>query len=200
MSGGPTFGNRQVEQLCDDRPDLKTILIPGSAIYEWVTDSFDGKYFGQRIFWHSPEPADKAMSSCLPPLGSYPAHILITSDIKITAFDRLGLLIFELHNIEHASEFAKVVTDARQGRIGREQFADELVRIELQTHESVVKFFELNPIPDAKGHHYKWLTSPTPSFEDYKASFNGNRRNTLYPESNFDVYKKAWDRLNKSVR
>lgn len=197
IGSGATFGHRQVEQVLDDRPDLKTILVPGSEIYDWITNAFDGKYFGQRIYWNASEPSNDALSSCSSPIGSYPAHIQVTSSKGITPFDRLALLIFELHNIENANEFIELAKTAKSRQISREQYVEKMIELELKAHSKVVMFFDSNPVPDGIGREYKWMTSPTPSLENYKASFARERERGEHTRSNFETFGKAWDKLVK---
>lgn len=40
LSQDSEFGRRQVEQMLADRPDMKDVIGPDHAIYQWVVDGF----------------------------------------------------------------------------------------------------------------------------------------------------------------
>lgn len=44
-----TFGQRQLEQMLDDRPDMRDAIPVSHPVRRWVADAFDGKQFGQRV-------------------------------------------------------------------------------------------------------------------------------------------------------
>jgi hypothetical protein len=197
VGGETTFGSRQIEQLLDDRPDFQTILVPGSKIYEWIANAFDGKFLGERIFWDAREPPYNVLGCYGHPTIASPAHVQVTSDNKITPFDRLAVLVFELHNVQNSRESIELDMLAMQGGIGREQYADKQIKLELRAHSKVARFLTENPIPNAKGEEYEWMTSSTPSLKEYKASFDRPRERGEKPRSNFVSFGMAWDRLVK---
>ncbi len=190
-----SFGDRQVEQLLDDRPDLKTVLVPESPIYEWIVNAFDGNFIGQRIYWNSSESPKEPPSFCLAPQGSYPGHIRVTANANFTPYDRLALVVFELHNLEAAVHFVELRRVVKAGKVGRDEFADKMVEVSLQTRKKVVEFFQTNPVPEGHGRQFERLTSKLPSFEEYKAKFESAGERNKNSKSKFDHYRKVWDKL-----
>ncbi len=188
---GMTFGHRQVQQLLDDRADLRQVIVLGDPIHEWLVDAFEGKYLGKRIYWCSNEPANESPSCFLLPVNSYPAHVLVTSDAQLTSFDRLALVVFELHNVENSSEMIEIARNAKARRIGREEYADKLVRMELHALARTREFFQLNVVDGAMGRYYNWTVSVPPTFEEYKAivAIGDPTR------SNFELYRRQYDKL-----
>lgn len=188
---GTHFGQRQVEQLLDDRPDLRQVIKNGDPIHRWLEEAFDGQYFGQRIYWCSNEPENDLPSCFLLPFESSPALVLVSSDSKFNPFDKLAMVVFELHNVKNSPEMLHTYRIAKAKRIDREEFADKMVGLEIRTLAETHKFFEQNDVDGAFGRIYDWVSSVPPSLEEYKEK-STVRYST---RSNFDWYRRAYDKM-----
>jgi hypothetical protein len=169
-----TFGERQVEQMLDDRPDMKGIMPPSDPVVKWVIDSFNGKYVGRRIYWNANSPhggvdaenyrAEDGMS-----------FIAVTGGTESTPVDKWAAAVYELHNIQN--EFEPLVNKAMAGDLDEDAFADECMKLELDAIKKTRDFFITNPLPKSVHGRDPWYNSAlqmpeTYKFEDYKAAID----------------------------
>jgi hypothetical protein len=102
------FGQRQVDQLLEDRPELFPIIENNLAIKNWILDRFNGGEMNLRVYWHAEEPWSGRPAEHSIPIRGYPALIRITSKNDLTAEDKCIALIFEFFNLENESNFKKL--------------------------------------------------------------------------------------------
>lgn len=102
------FGQRQVDQLLEDRPELSPIIENNLAIKNWIQNRFNGGDQNLRVYWHAEEPLSGRPAENSPPIRGYPALIRITSKNDLTAEDKCIGLLFEFFNLENESNFKKL--------------------------------------------------------------------------------------------
>ncbi len=102
------FGQRQVDQLLEDRPELSPIIENNLAIKNWIVSRFNGGDQNLRVYWHAEEPWSGRPAENSLPIRGYPALIRIASKNDLTAEDKCVALIFEFFNLENESDFKKI--------------------------------------------------------------------------------------------
>jgi hypothetical protein len=187
------FGKRQLEQLLDDRPDMRSIIRPGEFLYDWLARRFDGGRKDLRVYWHDSEPlsgfdAEHVMSFIDRPLVHNPALIRISSSEKLSAADRCIVLIYEFFNLENEDEFKALYDRAKSGNVTREQYATLAMNLEIK---AVVRMQELLKKEDVKK-----LVQNSPYYQSYLGVREGSPLNNLnlktrvYYMLQYDVYTK----------
>lgn len=126
------FGDRQVEQLIDDRPELESILKENQVLRNWIRDRFSAGTLTQRVFWDASEPFLGADSECMIPTEFQRAHIRVTSRANLAADDKCICLMFEFMNLENETGFNRLYQLAYQRQIDREQFANRALQLEME--------------------------------------------------------------------
>jgi len=166
-----TFGQRQLEQLLDDRPDMKGILPPGHPVLQWVEKGFNGDRFGQRVYWIADSPRGGSVSEFWSPDAGNPPFIRLSAGTELTPVDRWAALVFEMHNLEGGHErFVDLTDRAAKGLLGGEQYAKDCVEVEFDALKETAAFLRANPLPEsAHGRDtlYKQHLQDPGTFEKY---------------------------------
>ncbi len=126
------FGDRQVEQLIDDRPELESILKENQVLRNWIRDRFSAGTLKQRVFWDASEPFLGADSECMVQTEFQRAHIRVTSRANLAADDKCICLMFEFMNLENETGFNRLYQLAYQRQVDREQFANRALQLEME--------------------------------------------------------------------
>ena len=140
-----TFGHRQLEQLLDDRPDMKGVIPKKHPVRKKIIDGFNGKLIGQRVYWVDLNP-ETAMH--LQPYGDYPPFIAITDNPNTSPIDKWSSLLFEVYNLE--GNFNELWDAALNGKIDRESYVKKCVALEDVAAEKTRAFFTKHPLPATK--------------------------------------------------
>lgn len=170
-----SFGDRQLAQLLDDRPDMQEVIPDEHYVRNWVVEGFDGKRLGTRIYWCANSPQSGRAAEHSPPYEGYPAFIFISGGTETTPLDKWAALVYEFHNVELTSEWQQLGQKAISGVMSPEEYAEECVAIEYRALVATADFFEKHPLPtSAPGHHewYNWLTTDElPTLEEQLAPY-----------------------------
>jgi hypothetical protein len=51
-----SFGERQFEQMLQDRPDRRDVIPSSHSVLQWLVDGFNGDRIGQRVCWNASSP------------------------------------------------------------------------------------------------------------------------------------------------
>ena len=128
-NNAPTsFGERQLDQMLDDRPDMKGVLPEKSPVLLAIIAAFNGERLGQRIYWVDTVPREGRPASHNKSRSGRLAHIMISSSPKLTPVDKWAYVIFELYNIE--GDFNAVLKSAYLGSIEKEAFVEKCINLE----------------------------------------------------------------------
>lgn len=187
-----SFGQRQLEQLLADRPDMKDAIPDSHYVASWVAESLNGDRFGSRVYWVADSPRSGAPAECYPPNQGVPAMVRLTAGTELTPIDKWASVVFELHNLLGSDKLTAATKQAYRGELNGEEYAIECVKLEFQALEMTAEFFEKHPLP--KSEHgrdvfYAEVTGLKGSFDDYRAVFEAAGS----PVGNYDFFKKYYD-------
>jgi len=181
-----SFGQRQVDQLLADRPDMAGVLREDDPVLQWVIEGFNGDRMGYRIHWHANSPLGGSDAEHSPPYYAYPAYISLSGGAQVTPIDKWASVVYELHNIENSQAFDELHEQAKAGEIDGEAYAKKCLKLEFLALEKTKEFFEKNSLPNSrhgKDPWYNWISGDIGTFEDYAKSFEedqiGNGYNPL---------------------
>ena len=193
-----TFGERQLEQVLDDRPAMRGIIDSGDPLLSWFASQFSNGPYGSRVHWDFREPTGGYDSTMVPPSDEMPGLIRVSSAPSLTGRDQWCLLAYELQNVQNAPKIVELTARAVRGDIGREAFAIECIRLEhaavLRTRELLGKYKSLGE-PEARSKRYGRIGAMPPDFAQY-LTFLDSRPDTQY-RNHFRLY---YDRLTGNPR
>ncbi|WP_425398106.1 hypothetical protein [Aeoliella sp.] len=188
------FGRRQVEQMLDDRPDMRGVIPESHPLFTWVVTGFNGDRFGRRVYWLADSPRGGYPSMHIPPYEELPPFIQLSAGAELTPVDRWASVIFELHNLQGLDQSGKLVEQAMSGELTGEQYAMECVRLEyeagLRSKEQLLK----EPIPEPQHKRnpiYHRILSLKPTFEEHQADLKAKG----HPLDNFDYFLDHYRRV-----
>ncbi|TVQ00607.1 MAG: hypothetical protein EA381_07305 [Planctomycetaceae bacterium] len=138
----PSFGERQLEQLIDDRPSMRNVIPVGHPIRLWVVEKFERGALGDRVYWDHHEPIHGAEH-----VDATPSVLRITRDQDVTGRDKWAMLVFELINFEASAHRRDLERKAIRNEIGRTEFAMDHMRLEVDALRQSQVFFRDHPIP-----------------------------------------------------
>ncbi len=126
-----SFGERQVFQMLDDRPEMQGLFNEESALFQWLVCKFQGEKVESRVYWNAEEPASGFSAEHARRYLSHPAYVRVTS--RMSGLDMWVALVFELNNLQNAAAFDELDMDAIDGRVSRNQFIEKYVRLEVDS-------------------------------------------------------------------
>ena len=142
-----TFGERQVEQMLDDRPDMKDVLSRDDPIYKWVCLAFEGSDKRNRVYWNARMPHGGFPACHTPKFGFYPPQILVSDTRETTGIEKWFAVVFEHFNLDNEVEQRKLLAQITTRDISAEKFADAYVQLERVAEKATVSFLE-SRLPD----------------------------------------------------
>lgn len=189
-----TFGERQLAQLLDDRPDMRGVIDASHPVYSWVIEAFNGDHFGQRVYWNGNSPQSGRPAEHASPYHGYPPYVSITGGSDATPVDKWTMVVFELHNLGNADGFEKLMHEALDGSIDGEGYANGCVKLEFEALERTREFFVENPLPKSphgRDTYYNWITDDLGTFDEYQERFD--RPGMTRYNSNFEYFRAYYD-------
>lgn len=192
-----TFGQRQLEQILQDRPDMREVIPESHPVFRWLVDSFDGDRIGQRIYWNERPPQSGRPFEHAPPDPErrYLSYIAVSAGPETTPIDKWAGLVYEMYNLENNNDFDAIWRLALEGQLDGDGFAEKTVELEFVALTRTQEFLRANPLPKSKHGGdvwYNWVTSDLGTFEDYQKSFDAQETNSF--NSNFVYFKDYYDR------
>lgn len=189
-----SFGERQLEQLMSDRPEMQGILPKDHAVYRWLVGSFEKDRTGSRIYWvadptQSGEPAEHA-----PAHNGYPAYICINAGEDTRPLDKWSMLVFEMFNIENTESIRLLSELGIAGKIDGDTFARKCVELEFQAALKTKTFLQENPLPNPdadKDVQYTWFLSDDERFHDQAKLWDSDSNYLM--DTNYRHFKKYFD-------
>ena len=155
---GDRFGNRQVEQMLEDRAEMQGVIPPSHPLAVWVTKAYAGEHIGRRIYWNA-DVVDRVFNAehCPPSPGCLP-YVWVTDRRGVSGIDKWASVIYELHNILNTDEFARLFSAASAGRLTAEQYASECVKLELKALRPTHELLKKHPLPMATPERDPWYS------------------------------------------
>lgn len=164
------FGQRQLAQMLEDRPDMQEAVPQSHPVRQWLAEGFDGKRAGIRVHWCGNLPGGRRAAEYSPCLPPYPAVICVSPGTEITPIDRWAAAVYAMN--VHENERMAVGSEAGRERLDPDGFADNCTRQEFTALKRTQEFFQERPLPRS-GHGrdqwYNWVTSGLGTYEDYKS-------------------------------
>lgn len=189
-----SFGQRQIDQMLQDRPDMRDVIPNSHSVFQWLVDGFNGDRIGQRVYWNAGSPQSGRAAEHGPAYGTYPPYIAISGGTETTPTDKWAAVVYEMHNLENRNGFEAISRLAIEGKLDADDFAEKCVELEFVALTQTEEFFRKNPLPKSKHGRdvwYNWVTSNPGTFEDYRKSFDGPGANSF--NSNFAYFKEYYD-------
>lgn len=189
----PSFGERQLEQLLDDRPSMRSVVPVTHPIYRWAVEKFERGALGDRVYWDHHEPMAGAEH-----VFSTPSVVRVESGAKSSGRDKWSMLIFELINFERAEAVGVLRWKAVRNEVDRNTFVMATIRLEVDAMRQTQQFFKVNPMPNAdrgSDTYYFSLLSIDADFDAYLRFLK-----TGVPKE-YDLltyYGMVYDELNRS--
>ena len=192
--GAKTFGERQLEQMLADRPEMQNLLPEDHPVYRWLVASFEGDRTGSRIYWVADQPQSGRAAEHAAAYYSYPAYIVIEADTRKTPLDKWTMLVFEMFNIENTKSFNELLNLALEGKLDGESYARKCVQLEFNAASKLRDFFRKTPLPNTTPEtapFYCWSTAEDLNFEECEKLWA--TMELYYEDSNYRHFKKRYD-------
>lgn len=167
------FGERQLQQMFDDRPDMREAIAASHPVIVFACEGFNGKRVGMRIYWNANSPTDGRGGGYSPPYESYPGYISISGGTETTAIDKWAYLVYGLYVAENNPEYEHIEEQALAGKMNADDYVNRYVALEFKAAEKAQQYFRKNPLPfgqHGRDQFYRWLTYDLETLEKYKKS------------------------------
>ena len=189
-----TYGVRQIEQMCDDRPDMLDVLPPDHPIRRWCISQFEAGENGRRVVWDCSEPVLQTPAEHWPRTEGYPAAIRISKTYPSTGLDKWAMLVFEFHNIQGEKDRVVFRESLLNGEIGVSTFAEGWSRSEFDAMHITRTFLEQHGVRalvvDADKLSLAILETPK-DFEEWLVQLDDNPEGIYDPRSKFAEYGRS---------
>jgi hypothetical protein len=172
-----SFGQRQVDQIVADRPDMAGILSNDDPVLQWIISGFNGDQLGQRIHWHARSPLSGSTAEHGAAYYGYPAYISVSGGTETTPIDKWASVVYELYNLENSADFEELSNQVMAGEIDGDGYALKCVELEFSAIEKTKSFFEKHNLPNSQHGNdpwYNWVSGEIGTFESYLESLQEN--------------------------
>jgi hypothetical protein len=190
-----SFGIRQVEQVCCDRPDMTEIINGEPALRRMLVFHFAGELKGRRTYWDYHEPVTGRPAEHSRSYRERPALVRVSNRSDSSAVDKCVMLVFELFNHQNEGAF-RILQSAAIGRvISSEVYANECVRLEFEALKKTKAFFRAHPIANvntSRDIHYHSFIEHYEDFSRYQRYLDQLDSNAYNPRT---YYRQGYDRL-----
>ncbi len=189
------FGQRQFEQMLEDRPDMKEAIPSSHPVVAWVIDGFDGKRLGQRVHWSGYSPQSGRPAEHGRRYGSYPPYVSLSGGTETTALDKWALVVYEMFNLEN-NGFESLNSEALAGSLDADSYAEKCLELEFAAAQRTHEFFRANPLPASshgRDEWYNWVSSALGTFEDYKKAYDVPGATSL--NSNLEYFREHYEKV-----
>jgi len=103
-----SFGDRQIAQMFDDRPTMRSVLEDNPQVLQFIKDRFNSGDDGRRVHWLGMTEDEEPVAFHLLSIGDYPAHIYVPRHDFKSPVDQCAALIFEFFNLENRNGFIRL--------------------------------------------------------------------------------------------
>ncbi|MGN6544369.1 MAG: hypothetical protein ACTHK7_04930 [Aureliella sp.] len=126
-------GIAQLEQVWEDRPDMRGLFPPGSPIYVWIENAF-ANTGGRRVCWDNREPDGKRSSGEFHFHGNgAPTSIRVTGSADVSPLDKYSMLISQFQSVSQIGEVLSVHTLAVSGKLNADEYAEKTAEVYFHT-------------------------------------------------------------------
>jgi len=196
------YGRQQVDAVLRDRPQLKTVVVPGNEIDTWLVRAFAAPELTYKIAWSTKPnpPGFPGECSSSTPINNV-AYVEVNQDYVCgpeahqpqVMEDVLSELVFELNNVRNADFHAKLYLQACLRQISRDDYIIESARAEHAAFPATTGFFYQIWVPYCKAHQLnftpsRWKANQSTSFEEFLAEYP---RGSTYP---WQIFGKRYDK------
>jgi len=165
------FGQRQLDQMLDDRPDMQEAIPPSHPVRQWLADGFDGKRAGLRVHWCGNLSGGGRAAEYVKPVAHYPAIICVSAGTEITAIDRWAAVVYAMHN--HENDWDAVGSEASRGLLDADSFAEKCTQLEFTALQRTQQLLLRQPLPPSshgRDKWYNWVTTGLGTYDEYKSA------------------------------
>ena len=151
------FGEKQVERMVADRPQMKQYVQKGDSVWQYCARQFAGEACGQKITWNPdpPHPPDDYDADHQYPTDTQQGYIRIRRLSGAGAMrgkerngeDMWQNAIFELNNIRSAKQFDRLFEDALAGKLSKEQWIKGNTQLEYTAYRNSVRIYRILWLP-----------------------------------------------------
>jgi hypothetical protein len=132
--------NSSVSLLMKDRPEIAEILSGHDSLKRWLVEQFSGIVTEFPILWETEEPKGGDIAEHLYPCKNKPAYIRVSR--KLSGFDQLSGVIFELFNIQYYKWHIWLWKKACKGEIGKQEYSHRSLRLEYEAMKKCRRFLK----------------------------------------------------------
>lgn len=185
-----SFGQRQLDQMLDDRPDMKEVVPPSHPVRQWLVDGFDGKRVGKRVYWSADSPTGGRTAEHVQADENRPALIHLSGGRELTPIDKWASVVYEMLNLE--GDWETLRSEALDGKLDADGYAERCMALEFDALQKTQQFFLANPLPrneHGRDHWYNWVTTGLVTFEKYRSGSNDANNNREYYK---DFYRRTF--------
>lgn len=178
------FGERQVEQMVKDRPEMLSWVEPNDAVWTHCARAFGGDAVGERIFWDSTPPTGDVEAEHQGPYQGDSGFIRVretyASGFKqgqpVEGDELWGSVIYELENIRSTPAFHSLFERACRGGMGREEWIRENTRLEYLACRRTRDYFrsQWQPLMTSRGRPISgtsWFADLPSTYEEWIAFY-----------------------------
>lgn len=182
-----TFGQRQLEQMLADRPDMQDAVPPIHPVQQWLIDGFDGKRLGRRVYWVADSPTSGRPAESKGPDEDGFYFIRLSGGTELSAIDKWASVVFEMANLEEDWHALKM--EALHGKLDADGYARKCVALENSAFNKTAQIFRQHPLRQnrrCEDSWYNWVTSDGVLAEIQTPD-------AIAKEGNFDYFRKKFE-------
>lgn len=198
------FGETQVDQMLDDRPEMAAYVQKDDSIWTWAVRQFAGESLGSRIEWTdypqllgTSSVTQDYFSLYTPPTAARYGTITVNATKqgqRIQGEQMWAKVVFELFNIRNSPHALKLERAAYFRRLYKKQFVTDITMLEYGALKESVAFYKNVWQPECEKKGIKttdlYWDSPVPStYSEWIEQFTDQ---SSWPWS---VYNKMYDRI-----
>lgn len=196
-----SFGQKQLEMLLTDRPEMKPFVKTGDSLWNWTVNQFAGEGSKNGIRWagdfpaNSPSTVDSAIT--ISEQGPNTLRLRKSSRFGVPADGEMlwSRTVYELFNARGANaNFHTLNEKAKNGLITREEYIRQIALFEYETWRQTIDFYKTVWRPHAEEQNLTasdiyWQTDLPATFEEWMSGFTNQNE---YP---YSCYGPAFDRI-----
>lgn len=193
------FGGKQLKRMLHDRPRMKDLVQKNDALWMWSIRQFGGESTGRRYKWikktshegHEQFPAwhDYSMRK---KLGWITVNKNRSDGLPATPEEMWSGAIFEMFNTRNDEVFQRLVTDAFDGKLSKDEFIKRSTRLEYNAVKATNDFYESTWKPHVAKLGYEscnayWFPDLPSTYEEW-----AEKMNKAYP-AYFNYFDKCYE-------
>jgi TPR repeat protein len=182
------YGRAQVDAVLRDRPQLQSVVLPGSEIDRWLVHAFAAPELPYKLAWKNAKsnPRLQAYSQSMAyPFGIRPSYIEVdeiynrepgVSAKQRSADEVMAGLVFELYNARYGEERAQFDRKAIFHEITRDDYISKFAETEFNAERSAFAFYKEIWKPFSEAHSLSndlvlWGNMSNTTFAEYLSKY-----------------------------